>query len=319
MRKRNKLFSLLFVAILVCACVFPMLFAFDCPGEENDPNAKTFLYEENNVRYFCVKESKTAYVDHLFPAKYDKETGSKTDTLGDDLEVVVIPEVIKNGEYKVVGLVANKDFDYYTGTSRIISGSWKNIRKLYLPYTVETMYYNYVFYASEGAYYSEDLQVVVPNIYSMTGVAPGASRTKLYYETYFFGLYRGVLSIAPQKHYDMVMEKHNEWVEASEGNCSPDIFIKNFVTPNYVFNFNYEGAPNEGIYWIDFIDDENTVFVLPTNPTREGYTFGGWYMEETCITEWDSKMTPTAEVKNMYAKWVPVETEQPVEGEETAE
>ena len=315
MKKRNKLFSLLFVAILVCACVFPMLFAFYCPGEENDPNSKTFLYEENNIKYLCVKETKKAYVDHLFPAKYDKETGSKIDTLGDDLEVVVIPEVIKNGEYEVVGLVADQEYSYYKGGSRIIVNSWKNIRKLYLPYTVDRMYYGHVFEAKEGTYYSERLQVVVPNIYSMSFSSVG---TKLYCEAYFSGPNSSVLSIAPQKHYDMVMEERNEWV-AGGGVSSPDIFIENFATPNYVFNFNYEGAPNEGIYWIDLIEDENTVFVLPTNPTREGYTFGGWYTEDTCVTEWDNQMTPTTEVKTMYAKWVPVETEQPTESEETAE
>lgn len=41
----------------------------------------------------------------------------------------------------------------------------------------------------------------------------------------------------------------------------------------------------------------------PTDPTREGYTFGGWYKEADCKTAWDfAKDTVTANT-TLYAKW----------------
>ena len=114
--------------------------------------------------------------------------------------------------------------------------------------------------------------------------------------------------MVPQKQYDLVIEELNKEITEEHQNLLKKTGVENLTTPNYVFRFNYEGAPNEGIYWIDLIVDENTPYVLPTVPTREGYTFGGWYTEESLENEWDSRMTPTTEVKTMYAKWIVNET-----------
>ncbi|XZJ71130.1 InlB B-repeat-containing protein (plasmid) [Clostridium perfringens] len=49
----------------------------------------------------------------------------------------------------------------------------------------------------------------------------------------------------------------------------------------------------------------NALVEKPTNPTREGYTFGGWYKEAECTTVWDfdtDKMT--ASNLTLYAKWI---------------
>ena len=44
----------------------------------------------------------------------------------------------------------------------------------------------------------------------------------------------------------------------------------------------------------------------PTNPTKTGYTFGGWYKESGCTTPWDfATDTVTANV-TLYAKWTPL-------------
>ena len=55
---------------------------------------------------------------------------------------------------------------------------------------------------------------------------------------------------------------------------------------NVSFHFNYEGSPNEDYYWIDDYDYEQLISFIPPNPTREGYTFAGWYKESECINEW---------------------------------
>ena len=305
-----------FISIFMTGC-----FKIDVRRELSfEESGDRFFRKENDIVYRCKKETKTAYVYKIYYPRYDEEADDYFDTVPDDVETVVIPETIKNGEYKVVGLYNDKAIitgkDTYVFFS-LAPYSWHNIKKIYLPYTLETMFFSSIFEATNPPFYDGRLQVIVPNIESKEGVTEYS--TRLFHGKYFTRRHAEpcILATVPQKHYDMVVEQYGT-LETPPTETVEE-YVQNLVTPNYVFNFNYEGAPNEGIYWIDLIEDEKTVFVLPTNPTREGYTFGGWYMEEDCITEWDSKMTPTAKVKNMYAKWIPAETEQPTESEETAE
>ena len=55
---------------------------------------------------------------------------------------------------------------------------------------------------------------------------------------------------------------------------------------NVSFRYNYAGAPNDGFYWIDDLDDE-LIGYIPLAPKREGYMFGGWYKEPACINAWN--------------------------------
>ena len=55
---------------------------------------------------------------------------------------------------------------------------------------------------------------------------------------------------------------------------------------NVSYIYNYEEAPNDGYYWVDNYDND-LIEYIPPEPTREGYTFGGWYKEAECINEWD--------------------------------
>ena len=55
---------------------------------------------------------------------------------------------------------------------------------------------------------------------------------------------------------------------------------------NIEFVYNYEGAPNEGYYWIDDVEDGEKVEIIPPDPKRDGYTFCGWYTEPECENEW---------------------------------
>lgn len=56
---------------------------------------------------------------------------------------------------------------------------------------------------------------------------------------------------------------------------------------------------------------------MPAAPTREGYDFGGWYMEAGCTTPFDDTLVTSTEYKSLadgqgviklYAKWVPKQT-----------
>ena len=46
----------------------------------------------------------------------------------------------------------------------------------------------------------------------------------------------------------------------------------------------------------------------PADPTREGYTFAGWYADEACTTEWSFE-TPITANTTIYAKWIENEPE----------
>lgn len=60
----------------------------------------------------------------------------------------------------------------------------------------------------------------------------------------------------------------------------------NYGRANVSFRYNYAGAPNDGYYWLDDLDDE-LIGYIPPSPEREGYMFGGWYKEPACINAWN--------------------------------
>lgn len=66
------------------------------------------------------------------------------------------------------------------------------------------------------------------------------------------------------------------------------------ILANISYMYNYEGAENEGYYWVDSYDNSLIEFIPPV-PQREGYTFEGWYKEKECINAWDFSSDITKE------------------------
>lgn len=87
---------------------------------------------------------------------------------------------------------------------------------------------------------------------------------------------------------------------------------------NMQFMYNYDNAENDGYYWIDDINNGEKIEIIPENPIREGYTFGGWYNEQECVTEFDFNQIfnksaidefteyPENYVTFAYAKWIEI-------------
>ena len=44
----------------------------------------------------------------------------------------------------------------------------------------------------------------------------------------------------------------------------------------------------------------------PTAPTKEGYTFGGWYKESGCTNAWDFDTDTVTSDVTLFAKWTPL-------------
>lgn len=89
-----------------------------------------------------------------------------------------------------------------------------------------------------------------------------------------------------------------------------------FAPANVAYKYNYDGAENDGYYFIDDYDGTVIEFV-PPSPTRHGYSFVGWYKEEECINLWDfeSDVVPPKNAEEnvweysetvLYAKWLKI-------------
>lgn len=46
---------------------------------------------------------------------------------------------------------------------------------------------------------------------------------------------------------------------------------------------------------------------VPEPPTREGYTFSGWYVDENCTTEWNMETDVVTGSMTLYAGWEKIE------------
>ena len=55
---------------------------------------------------------------------------------------------------------------------------------------------------------------------------------------------------------------------------------------NVSYFWNYDGAADNGYYFIDDYDYGSKIEYIPQNPVREGYTFGGWYKDAECTDKW---------------------------------
>lgn len=85
---------------------------------------------------------------------------------------------------------------------------------------------------------------------------------------------------------------------------------------NVSYYYNYENSKNGGYYWIDNYAYGEKIEYIPENPTRDGYTFAGWYKESECINKWNFEVDKLPEEQfneeeitiyqetKLYAKWI---------------
>ena len=85
---------------------------------------------------------------------------------------------------------------------------------------------------------------------------------------------------------------------------------------NVSYYYNYENSKNGGYYCIDNYAYGEKIEYIPENPTRDGYTFDGWYKESECINKWNFEVDTLPEEQfneeeitiyqetKLYAKWI---------------
>lgn len=85
------------------------------------------------------------------------------------------------------------------------------------------------------------------------------------------------------------------------------------VNAKVTFNQNYQGAPEpEVIIANDDKNINNLGDLMPENPTREGYLFGGWYTNSHLTGEEFTKDTKIEKSMTVYAKWINEPSVKPV-------
>jgi len=68
---------------------------------------------------------------------------------------------------------------------------------------------------------------------------------------------------------------------------------------NYTVTFNSQG----GSAITNKTAEYNSLITTPTEPTKTGYTFAGWYKEVGCINIWNFTINKVAANTTLYAKW----------------
>ncbi|MFI3228838.1 MAG: InlB B-repeat-containing protein [Bacillota bacterium] len=91
--------------------------------------------------------------------------------------------------------------------------------------------------------------------------------------------------------YDYNVELYAKWV-----------LIKVEEEPDATIYHTLEFVCNGGSEIADIVVEEGETFAMPTDPTYEGYTFNGWYLDDECIAPYtfDGELNVDT---TLYASW----------------
>lgn len=85
-----------------------------------------------------------------------------------------------------------------------------------------------------------------------------------------------------------------------KGNTGKRSYTANWVNATLEVTFDTQGGSEVDTFYAV----ENDILQKPSNPTRKGYDFVGWYKEATCENAWDFETDLIQEEVTLYAKWV---------------
>lgn len=81
------------------------------------------------------------------------------------------------------------------------------------------------------------------------------------------------------------------------------VLVHGFVNRGYTVTFDSNGGTDvasQSLMYGDLVEDSG-------QPTREGYEFGGWYLDEGLTQPWDLETDTVSESMTLYASWIPID------------
>lgn len=88
-----------------------------------------------------------------------------------------------------------------------------------------------------------------------------------------------------------------------EVDCSG--IIPGYTPPGQKYTVTFDSQDGSAVASVE-VESGNKV-TKPTDPRKEGHTFGGWYKEAACTNAWNFETDTVTGPTTLYAKWSPVE------------
>lgn len=217
-----------------------------------------------------------SFKDGYFKYYYIKQTDSYAivgDGDGPYPETLAIPAYYNGKEVSKVYYQVQTGF---IAGSKYLGPSLVGVETVWFPYTSSEFFWFVFIYNSSDEY--SDFQLHSPQKYfvvktehvsSLSIPKDGNYPKQLYFTPIFYN--RSIYDKTDK--YDYVWE----WKDGTG----------RYQIANTSYMFNYEGAPNDGYFFINDFERGGLVEDTPYEPLREGYTFGGWYKEAECINKWE--------------------------------
>lgn len=218
---------------------------------------------------------------------------------GKEQEVLIIPQTI--GNYTVVK-ISSTDYDSERVDKQFGAGhgmfNSDNLKRVYIPILLES----HSPYFSDKFFGGNKIDALV-----------------MMHLDYLHNWEEKSVRLAANEYFRLMHKEHFS-PQVVKGYINDDFSCINILPANVSFLYNYANAENDGYYWVD--DYSGTaISVIPEEPTREGFTFEGWYKESEGLNKWDfekdiipkkeygtyensSNKYYTYNETKLYAKWV---------------
>lgn len=182
------------------------------------------------------------------------------------------------------------------------------VLSLYRYYTSSSYYYSTAYFYFEGFgtteslaiaenpkyVYDEDSTYSEQTIYGSKLTLPTPSRSGYR----FVGWYDGEEKIeSGDWSYDRDLSLTPRWEEIVYYNVTFADSVMSLNKIQVTYNYNYSGSTNTVVE----LNNGDRLY-YPTNPTRSGYIFTGWYTNSTCTTKYTFSGTLTENI-TLYAGW----------------
>lgn len=102
----------------------------------------------------------------------------------------------------------------------------------------------------------------------------------------------------------ILLNEVKEWMIGHEDLYFVPDYVINSPSPNVYFYYNFMNSKNSGYLWIDYLENGERLITLPLEPTREGYEFTGWYIDQICTKKVNLQtIVKDDSVLSFYAGW----------------